>query len=166
MCLNVIKVLRITRILRLFRVVKIFGKIHNAESKMARLHTATITTTVVSAVIIVFFVFTLTLKNLSGYSVKERSAEYINLIDGLKRISDMNGLGFRETSEGMLLSDKNILKIIYPNGTVVEKLPDSEFTKNYDKEDYITVTGKACTLLVSITDINREIALEHIQIFW
>jgi hypothetical protein len=161
---EVIKILRINRILRLFRIVKLFGKIHNTESKMARFHISAINTTVVSAVIIVFLFFTLSFNNISGYSLKERSSEYINLIDGLKRISDMNGIGYRELSETMLLSDKNILKIVYPNGTVVEKLPDSEFIKKYNKEDYITVTGRACTVFVSVTDINRENAFQQIQI--
>jgi hypothetical protein len=163
--LKVVKAVRITRILRLVRVIKIFGKIHNAESKMAQHHTATITATAVFTVVSVLLLFTLIFGTSASHFSKERSAEYINLIDGLKRISDMNGLGFRESSEGLLLSDKNILKIIYSNGTVIERIAGTEFARYYDEEDYISVTGKGCTLLVSIIDINREIALEHIQNF-
>lgn len=77
----------------------------------------------------------------------------------------MNGISYREASESMLLADKNVLKITYENGAVVEKYADTEFRMYYDEEDYITVAGKSCTMLVSITDINREIALEHIQNF-
>jgi len=163
--LKVVKAVRITRILRLVRVIKIFGKIHNAESKMAQHHTATITTTAVFTIVSVLLMFTLIFGTSALHFSKERSEEYINLIDGLKRVADMNTLGFRESAEGILLSDKNILKIIYSNGTVVEKIGSSEFKKYYDEEDYISVTGKACTLIVSIIDINREIALEHIQNF-
>jgi len=163
--LKVVKAVRITRILRLVRVIKIFGKIHNAESKMAQHHTSTITTTAVFTVVTVLLSFTLIFGTSSLHFSKERSDEYLNLIDGLKRIADINGLVYRESSEGILLSDKNILKIIYSDGTVVEKLTGSEFKKYYDEEDYISVTGKACTLLVSVTDINKEIALEHIQNF-
>lgn len=163
--LKVVKAVRITRILRLVRVIKIFGKIHNAESRMAQHHTATITTTAVFTVVSVLLLFTLIFGTSASHFSKERTEEYINLIDGLKRISDMNGLGFRESSEGLLLSDRNVLKIIYTTGTVVERMAGSEFAKYYDEEDYISITGKACTLLVSITDINREIALEHIQNF-
>jgi len=132
---------------------------------MAQHHTATITTTAVFTVVSVLLFFNL----IFGSSVlklsEKRSEEYINLIDGLKRISDMNSLGFRESSEGVIFSDKNILKIIYSNGTVIERMPGSDFKKYYDEEDYISVTGKACTLLVSITDINSEIALLHLQNF-
>ena len=161
--LKVVKAVRITRILRLVRVIKIFGKIHNAESRMAQHHTATITTTAVFTVVCVLLFCTIVFGKSSLHFSKERTDEYINLIDGLKRSADMNSLDFRESSESILLSDNNILKIIYSNGTVVEKMAGSEFKKYYDEEDYISVTGKACTILVSITDINREIALEHIQ---
>lgn len=163
--LKVVKAVRITRILRLVRVIKIFGKIHNAESKMAQHHTSTITTTAVFTVVSVLVLFTMIFGTSSLYFSRERSDEYVNLIDGLKRISDMNGLGFRESAEGIFLSDKNILKIIYTNGTVVERITGSEFAKYYDEEDYISVTGKGCTLIVSVLDINKEIALEHIQNF-
>ena len=37
--LKVVKAIRVTRVLRLIRVMKIFGKIRNAESKMAQHHT-------------------------------------------------------------------------------------------------------------------------------
>ena len=163
--LKVVKAVRITRILRLVRVIKIFGKIHNAESKMAQHHTATITTTAVFTIVSVLLGFTLIFGTSALHFSKERSDEYINLIDGLKRISDMNGIGYRESSEGIFLSDKNILKVVYSNGTVVERMSGSDFKKFYDEEDYISVTGKACTLIVSIIDINKEIALEHIQNF-
>lgn len=163
--LKVVKAVRITRILRLVRVIKIFGKIHNAESKMAQHHTATITTTAVFTIVSVLLGFTLIFGTSALHFSKERSEEYINLIDGLKRISDMNGVGYRESSEGIFLADKNILKIIYTGGTVVERMTDSEFKKYYDQEDYMQVTGKACTLFVSLIDINKEIALEHMQNF-
>ena len=163
--LKVVKAVRITRILRLIRIIKIFGKIHNAESKMAQHHTATITTTAVFTVVSVLIFFNITFGSSSIHFSKERSEEYTNLIDGLKRISDMSGAGFRETSESLLLSDRNILKIIYSNGSVTERIAGSEFKKYYDEEDYISVTGKACTLLVSTVDIHKEIALEHIQNF-
>ena len=163
--LKAVKAVRITRILRLVRIIKIFGKIHNAESRMAQHHTATTTTTAVFTVVSVLLVFTFVFGTSAAHFSKERSDEYVNLIDGLKRVSDMNGLGFREASESLLMADKNVLKIIYTNGTVIEKIAGSEFKMNYDEEDYISVTGKGCTLIISITDINKEIALEHLQSF-
>jgi len=162
---KVVKAVRITRILRLVRILKIFGKIQSAESKMAQHHIATITTTAVFTVVSVLLLFTFVFGTPASHLSKDRSEEYINLVDSLKRISDMNGLGFRELSEVILLSDKNVLKVIYQNGTVVERMAGSEFAEYYDEEDYIYVTGKACTLLVSITDINSEIALQYLQSF-
>jgi len=163
--LQAVKAVRITRILRLVRIIKIFGKIRNADSKMAQHHTAVIATTAVFTIISVLVVFTIVSGASTPRLAKERSEKYLNLVDGLKRISDMNTLGFREVSEGILLSDRNILGITYSGGTVIEKISGPEFKKYYDGEDYISVTGKGCTLLVSITDINREIALEHLQNF-
>lgn len=163
--LKVVKALRIARLLRLLRVVKIFGKVHNVKSTMARHHSAVITTTAVFTIVSVLLVFNFVFGTSSSHFSKERSDEYVNRIDGLKRIADMNGLGFRETAEGLLMSDKNVLKIIYPAGTVVEKIADSEFKKYYNEDDYISVTGKGCILLVSIIDINKEIALDHMQNF-
>ncbi len=163
--MKVVKAIRITRILRLVRIIKIFGKIHNADSRMAQHHTATITTTAVFTVVTVLIVFTAVFGTSSVHLSEERRAEYLNLVDGLKRISDMNSEGFRELSESLLLSDRNVLRIIYQGGDVVEKMSGQEFMKYYDQEDYITVAGKGCTLIVSIIDINREIALEHMQNF-
>ncbi len=58
--LKVIKAIRVTRILRLLRILKIFGKIQNAESKMAQRHISTISTTVVISIIIVLVIFNMT----------------------------------------------------------------------------------------------------------
>lgn len=164
--LKIVKAIRITRILRLVRIIKIFGKIHNAESEMAQHHTAVITTTAVFTIISVLLAFNLVFGTSASHFSKDRMSEYVNLISEVKRIADITGAGFRESSEGLFLSDKKILKIIYSSGTVIEKIPGTEFVKYYDEEDYISVTGKGCTLLVSTTDINREIALEHMQNFF
>ncbi len=162
--MNVFKALRITRLLRLFRITRISGKINYSGSKMARHHISVITTTAVLTIVSVLLVFSF----ISGTSAvgfsKERSEEYVKLTEGLKRISDMNASSFREISENLLLDDKNIIKIIYSNGTVVEKISDMEFKKYYDESDYISVIGKGCTLIVSIADINKETAIEHIKI--
>lgn len=163
--LKMVKAVRITRILRLVRVVKIFGKIHNAESEMAQHHISAVATTAVFTVVSVLIVFTLFFRTTAAGLSKERAAEYINLVNGIKSIADMNNLGFRESAEPILMQDRNILKIIYTGGTEVCKTGASEFTAYYDQEDYISVTGKSCMLIVSIADINSGIALENIQNF-
>jgi hypothetical protein len=163
--MNAFRALRITRLLRFAEILKISGKISYTGSKMTRHHISVITTTAVFTIVSVLLAFTF----ISGTSAvsfsKERSEEYIKLTEGLKRISDMNGIGFRDISESLLLADKKIIKIIYSNGTVVENISDTEFRRYYDEEDYISVTGKVCTLIVSMADVNKETALEHIKIF-
>jgi hypothetical protein len=56
--LKVVKAIRITRVLRLIRLLKIFGKIKNADSKMAQRHIAVISTTVCASVLVVIMIFT------------------------------------------------------------------------------------------------------------
>jgi hypothetical protein len=54
--LKVVKAIRITRVLRLIRILKIFGKIKNAESKMAQRHITVIATVVCSALLLMIMV--------------------------------------------------------------------------------------------------------------
>ena len=54
--LKTAKVIRVTRILRLIRVIKLFGKIQNTESMMTNRHVGIISTMMVVALIVVFFI--------------------------------------------------------------------------------------------------------------
>jgi hypothetical protein len=155
---------RISGTLRLFRIIKFFTIAGKTDSKMAGHHISLINTLTVTSIIFVFLLFSLAPGSIHNRLLKERSAQYLDLIDGLKRISDMNGIGYREASETMLLSDKNILRIVYTNGTVIEKFPDPVFRKEYNCVDYIQVAGRACTVFVSVRDIGRVAAVEHIQV--
>jgi len=149
--------------LRFFRIIKLFTLVRIHDSEMTVHHISLINTLLVSSIITVFLIFSIAPGNSYNRLLKERSVDYINFIDGLKRISDMNGIGYREVSESMLLADKNILRIIYANGTVMEKSPDPVFRREYNSADYIHVKGRACTVMVSIRDINRIAAVDHIQ---
>ena len=162
--MNAFRAMRITRLLRLNGLIKIGGKFNYTGSKMASHHISVITTTAVFTIVLVIIIFTFIIGTSTVQFSKERSEGYIKLADGLKRVSDMNGSGFRETSESLFLADNNIIKIIYSNGTVVEKISDTEFRRYYDKEDYISVTGQGCTLIISMADLNKERAFEHLEI--
>ncbi len=164
--LKVVKAIRITRILRLVRIIKILGKIQNTDSKMAQHHTATAATTAVFTVVVVL----MTWAGATGFSVQnsasKRGAEYSRMLVELESISMINDLSFRESCENFLISDQRVMGISYVTGQKYERLSDVEFRKYYDDEDYITVAGKLCTLIISVKDLEQELALHHIQSFF
>lgn len=149
---------------RFFRIIKIFNMLKTGGSEMAGHHISAINTLAISSILAVYLIFSPATGNSQIGLLKKLSDDYVSLVDGLKRISDMNDISYREVSESMLVSDKNILRIIYANGTVVEKVPDPEFRKRYGRDDFIQVTGKACTVFVSSRDINRIQAVSNIQV--
>lgn len=164
--LKVVKAIRITRILRLVRVVKIFGKIRNTESRMAQHHTAVAATTAVFTVAVVLMLWAGFAGLSAQSSMEKRRADYSRMLVELETLSSLNGLDFRETCENFLISDLHVMSIIYGNGKKFERLSGSEFRKYYDDEDFITVKGGLCSLVVSVRDLEGEIALHHMQSFF
>lgn len=159
-----LKAAGIAELLRFFRITKVLQIFKITDSEMAVHHISVINTIALSSILTVYIIFSAIPGNTPSGLIQKRSADYTGLIDGLKRISDMNGIGYRELSESMLLSDRNILKIFYINGTVIEKLGETEFERVYGSDDYIQVTGRACKIIVSVRDINAMKALSHLQV--
>ena len=105
--------------------MKIFGKIKNADSRMAQHHTATISTIAVSIVLFVIIIFTFLAGDPLGNAVRERETHYEDLVDVVRYKTDdgelllkiLSGdeLGLRLSKNGTLLFSK-----------VPEKLWDSE----------------------------------------
>jgi hypothetical protein len=159
---KVIKAIRVTRILRLIRIVKIFGKIQNAESKMAQHHTAEISTIAVFTVICVLLGFSI-FNVRSGFSLTDQRNEHYktslsSTIEIAARTPDPH-----ESIIQMFENDKNVLLIIKDNQAVHQKLEKSKFEQMYDTEDYSVINAGKYTLYISHIDITRQTALDHIQ---
>ena len=163
---KVIKAIRVTRILRLIRIVKIFGKIHNAESKMAQHHTAEISTIAVFTVISVLLGFSI-FNMKSGFNLTEERVKHytqsVAAIDSLHKKADIPS---RDIASELFTKDSNILIAKYNDEVIHYKIEPDTFAKFYDAEDFSIVTAGEFKLTVSHVDLNRQIALDHIQSFF
>ncbi len=163
---KVIKAIRVTRILRLIRIIKIFGKIHNAESKMAQHHTSEISTIAVFTTIVVLFGFSI-FHILSGFNLTDlRNAQYAKTLESVERIAVKSGNSSLEVAKELFENDPNVLMLYSDKSIVHHKLDTETFEKYYDSEDYTVISRGNIRLFVSHIDINKEIALEHIQSFF
>jgi hypothetical protein len=161
--LKAVKLPGIIRFFRFGRVIKTSGKFHNSQSKMARQHVSAVLAFALLTVITAHLLFMYLFVTSADRSVMERFDYYVNSADSLKGSADMNGIGFREFSEALFMSDKNILKVIYSDGSEIVKMTDEKFRKYFNKGAYIFVTCKGCTLIVSAADINSSIAMRNLQ---
>ncbi len=156
---------RLVGVLRLFRIIRLINIIKFTESRMVQSHIPVIISTAGGAYIAAVFIFNiLTAGDLSS-PYHQRHQNYLALADGLKRISDMNSISFRDTAHQILSSDLNILKIEYSDGHITSRTDPSVFIKYYSAADYIKVAGRGCVLSVSVADINSVMALERIRGF-
>lgn len=152
-------------LLRMFRVVKLAGKTVQSESRMVQYHINLISSIALCTLIATLFLFNLIAAVTDPCRPDQRRLKYLEHIDGLKRVSDMNGISFRDTAHEILSSDRKILRIEYTDGQVINRVDSSSFKKYFNAGDYITVTGKGCLLYVALTDINRSIAVDNLKIF-
>ncbi len=163
--LKVVKAIRVTRILRLVRIVKIFGKIHNAESKMAQHHTASVATIAAFSVVIVLMFFSVFTDISGGSRIQEKQVRFTRQVNDISELSAKTGVPFKELNDTVMIARDDILKIIYDDGATFGRISDSEFKASYDDEDYLTLPVQGYTYLLSIAEINSDIALQHMQNF-
>ena len=158
--LKIVKAIRVTRVLRLIRVMKIFGKIKNADSKMAQHHTATISTTAVSIVLFVILIFTFLVGDPLGKAASERRTHYEDLIAVVDEKTGDGGL-----VADILAGDEFGLRLAEGDTVLFTKIPPGLWDASLSYEDYILVQKKGYELAVSLEDINRKSALYNIRIF-
>lgn len=162
--LKVIKAIRVTRILRLVRVIKIFGKIHNTDSPMAQHHTATITTTAVFSIIFTLIVFSAAFPDVNNSSTNHRKANYVSSFQAFDKMNDDKGDVLISTALKFYGNDTNILSLEY-EGTQIKSLNKELLEKKYSHEDIILVEASGFKAVVSLLDLNSDVALQHIQSF-
>ncbi len=163
--LKVVKAVRVTRILRLVRIIKIFGKIHNAESKMAQHHTSTIATTAVFTIVCALVIFSVFTDSSGIEKIRNRKSEYENYLAG---ISSLNYSSMNEqikTAKRFFKRDGRMIKLFYNDELVLLNVTDDRFKKYFDMEDYFRVKSGNFSGYISIVDIHRDIAVDHIKNF-
>lgn len=158
--LKIVKAIRVTRVLRLIRVMKIFGKIKNADSKMAQHHTSTISTIAVSIVLFVIIIFTFIFGDPLGQAVDERRVYYEDLIDVV--VTDTAN---SELLVDILSQDELSLSLSADGTALFTKIPGELWEAVLSYEDYIEVEKSGYDLTVTVEDINRKSALYSIRVF-
>jgi hypothetical protein len=164
--LSVVTTIRLPLVLRSIRVVKLYGitGLHNSE--MTRHHTSAAGTMAVITAAVVIMLWS----GIKGFSdpvgINTRSTEYSRLLVELESAATLNNHDFRELCENIIISDHRLIKINYNDGKRYEKLSESEFSKYYNSGDYIKVSGKLCSLTVSVKDLKRENARLNMLIFF
>jgi hypothetical protein len=158
--LKIVKAIRVTRVLRLIRVMKIFGKIKNADSKMAQHHTSTVSTIAVSIVLFVIIAFTFFVGDPLGQTFAERRIHYEDLIDVVVKQT-----GNSELLADILSQDEFGLSLARNDTVLFTKIPADLWDETLSYEDYIEVQRSGYTFSVSVEDINRKSALYNIRVF-
>ena len=164
--LKVVKAIRVTRILRLMRLLKIFGKIHNAESKMAQRHTQTISTTGVFTIVMLLITLSFFKFNKFEALEKNRKENYIRTIESIDEVNKTYAVPVKELYSKMLSKDKNLLKFYHDKKLLYfSNIPDKEFKKYYDYENYVEIKKLGYKLYVSLVDIKKLEAGVSLQNF-
>lgn len=163
---KVVKAIRITRILRLVRIIKIFGKIHNVDSKMALHHTATIATIAVFTIICTLMFFSFATQDPAVKIINERKAFYSDELNKIYELHETAGISREALAKRFLSADSNILKVQYRDTVLYSRITDENFKKYYDVDDYFPVKNRDFTIAVSVVDINKAVAFDHMRNFF
>jgi ion transport protein len=161
--LKIVKAVRVTRILRLVRIIKIFGKIHNAESKMAQHHTSSISTTAVFTIITVLIGFSVFFDSTGSKKIDLRKKTYNTRLDNISLLKHKDN--YKKLITKLFDKDDYIIKIMVKDKILIENIDEPFFKKYYEFEDYIKVKKLDYTFFISIADIHKEVALDHIKSF-
>ncbi len=163
--LKVVKAIRVTRILRLIRVMKIFGKIRNAESKMAQHHTAAVSTIAVTAILAVLIIFAFTLGDPVESSLNERKDYYRDLSARVFGMVGYDEESKKEIVENVFSGDTRILRLYQRDRLLLSHVTEEDWSLKYSSEDYFEVQNGGFTIFVSAVDINKNRAQNSMMIF-
>ncbi len=151
--LKVVKAIRITRVLRLIRILKIFGKIKNAESKMAQRHITVISTIVCAALLAMIMIM-----GFAGYpgvgNAKDQMADiYKREINLYVNNTASNGKSsVFEKLKHAYEKDKYVLKIQAGSNTY-SKISKEKFKAQYYFDEVETIKVGQIKLTYSIKHI-------------
>jgi hypothetical protein len=163
--LKVVKAIRVTRILRLIRVMKIFGKIRNAESKMAQHHTASVSTIAVTVILAVLIIFAFTLGDPIENSLGERRDYYEDLSSRVFGLVGYEEESKKEIVAGVFSQDQRILKLYQKDELIFSRVTEEDWSLKYSNEDYFEIQYDGFTMFVTTVDINKNRAQNSIMIF-
>lgn len=163
--LKIVKAIRITRILRLLRIIKIFGKIHNVESAMAQHHTANIATTAVFTIVCTMVFVSIFADSAGMRDKKMRESQYVAFFRSFESNREKERDTARRTIGRLFSADRNVLMITSDDERIVSNISDADFKRLYSDDDYVTVREGSFTALISIVDLHRKAALNHLEGF-
>ena len=163
--LKVVKAIRVTRVLRLIRVMKIFGKIRNAESKMAQHHTASVSTVAVTVILAVLIIFAFALCDPIENSLSERKSYYHDLASRVFGMVGYDEESKKEIVENVFNGDTRILKLYQRDNLLLSRVTEEDWSLKYSGEDYFEVQNSGFTIFVTAVDINKNRAQNSIMIF-
>ena len=163
--LKVVKAIRVTRVLRLIRVMKIFGKIRNAESKMAQHHTASVSTVAVTVILAVLIIFAFALGDPIESSLSERKSYYHDLASRVFGMVGYDEESKKEIVENVFNGDTRILKLYQRDNLFLSRVSEEDWSLKYSSEDYFEVQNSGFTIFVTAVDINKNRAQNSIMIF-
>lgn len=164
--LKMVKAIRVTRILRLIRIIKILGRIQNADSRMAQYHTSSISTIAVFTTISVVFFANIIFSHSIDKASVQRATHYTTLVQQACTLPFYDQTNSDTYLKPLFEKDTQVLKVSVAGRTVVENITSDRFKRYYSYEDYIKVESGTITILVSIEDINQEVAQTHLVIFF
>ncbi len=167
--LKLIKIVRITRVLRLLRVLKIFGKISKSATKMVRHHIATITTTALASLILGLFLIKLVfgIFNWPGIEVfaSKRKQQYKNMIKQATVLSEQYKININQALVIIFATEKRILNVSNEGREIFEKYEPTEMLKKFDLNDLSYFKEGSIGIWFQISDINKQIAKNNIEVF-
>jgi hypothetical protein len=132
---------------------------------MAQHHTSTITTTAVFSIILSLIIFSMILPNSFDKVTEQRVLEYKQAIDTIYSVEKENITTFQELAEGMFKNNSSILRLTY-KGKDIFPFDETTFYKEIIPDDFQKFSHRDFEVYFSISDVNKGIALNHLQHFF
>ncbi|MFP4483722.1 MAG: ion transporter [Spirochaetota bacterium] len=163
--LKVVKAIRIARILRLLRVLKIFRRIKNTDSTMAQRHVAKIATMGTTIVVAVLLLFTVASAAVDMPSLAERFEDRTDETVAFIRSEGLARGDRQELLESFAEAQPSIIRIERDGETLYSRY-DSEYIDTYlGPVDYGYLESGSLGVFVDIRDLNADQARQNLVYF-
>ena len=167
--LKMLRIIRISRILRLLRILKIFGKLSKSGTKMIKHHIATIATTAIASLIIGLFLIRIIFNFLNWPGLEffgnQRGKQYSKMIDKANILAGQFKINIQQSLNLLFMADKRVLMLSHDGQTIISKDEVKELLTQYGINDLMIVEKDSTTLWFDVSDINKHIAKNNLEIF-
>jgi len=164
--LKIIKAIRVAKILRLIRILKIFGKIQNAQSKMAQRHIAEISTTGVVAIILVL-IFSYSLNMLSVDSLKNNYVhQYETLLSNTVRFANEYDFQTKNFVETVLVKNPGILYFGMYGKNFYSSLKKNGYPEHFSKSEYKKINFYPINVILDLRSFAKKQSQINLAFFF